>query len=72
MGDTHFRSNIIEESSDLKIKFTNASFTNMTVTNLSGDSTQHIATLTSNNFNATTGHIITLIVTVKQIGRAHV
>ena len=61
MGDTHFRSNILEQGDEsLKIKFTNASFTNMTVTNLSGDSNQHIATLTSNNLNATTGTIKTI------------
>lgn len=58
MGDTHFRSNIIEQGDDsLKIKFTNASFTNLTVTNLAGDSVQRIATLTSNSFVATTAHI---------------
>lgn len=58
MGTTHFRSSIAEQGDEsLKIKFTNASFTNLTVTNLAGDANQHIATLTSNNFTATTGHI---------------
>lgn len=54
MGDSHFRSNILEQGDDaLKIKFTNASFTNMTVTNISGDPTQSITTLTSNSVTAT-------------------
>lgn len=58
MGTTHFRSSIAEQGDEsLKIKFTNASFTNLTVTNLAGDANQHIDTLTSNNFTATTGHI---------------
>lgn len=35
MGDTHFRSNILEQGDDsLRIKFTNATFTDLSVTTL--------------------------------------
>lgn len=53
-GNTHFRSNILEQGDDtLKIKFTNASFTNMTVDTMTVAAT-HIVTLTSNSLTATT------------------
>lgn len=69
MGTTHFRSSIAEQGDEsLKIKFTNASFTNLTVTNLAGDANQHIATLTSNNFTATTISVPTSITITASTG----
>lgn len=56
MGDSHIRSNLLEETTGLKIKFTNASFTSLTADSMTVVAT-HVTTFTSNLVTATTAHV---------------
>jgi hypothetical protein len=46
MGDTHLRSNLIEHSSGLRIKYTNATLTTATITTLTGGTMSTSGTVT--------------------------